>query len=132
MKAISTPEITKTGLRIRECQASPHSERGSDSVATASTARSGTSSAGATKCSLPGRASGLGDIADPRVEKGVQDVDDQVRDHEYCHQQRHDRDDLGVLAGTDGIPQVEADPGDVEDGLRDDGASHEHPQVDAD
>src|SRR5699024_7142754 len=60
------------------------------------------------------------------------DVDDQVRDHEYCHQQRHDRDDLGVLAGTDGIPQVEADPGDVEDGLRDDGASHEHPQVDAD
>src|SRR5699024_9778303 len=45
------PEITKTGLRIRECQASPHSERGSDSVSTASTARSGTSSAGATKCS---------------------------------------------------------------------------------
>src|SRR5699024_12766603 len=103
---IRAPATTKTGLRISECQASPHSDRGSDSVSTASTARSGTSSAGATKCSWPGSVSGLGDIADPWIEDGVQDVDDQVRDHEHCHQQCHDRDHLGVLACTDGVPEI--------------------------
>src|SRR5699024_3513039 len=132
---IRTAETRKTGLRTRLRPASAHIERGAALVSTASTACSGVSSSGATKCSAAGRAErGTGSlrIADPRVEHGVEQVHDQVGEQEDDHQQRHHRDDHRALAVVDGAEQQRADAADVEDALGDDRAAHQRTQVRAD
>src|SRR5687768_3143718 len=99
----------------------------------ASTACSGVSSKGATKRSWPRRAR-LGansDIADPRIEYGIEQVDDQAHDHVDQHHDRDDGDDGRVLALVDGAEREVANPGHVEDALSDDGPGHQGAEVDA-
>src|SRR5690242_5866203 len=53
-------------------------------------------------------------IADPGVEGGVEQVDDQVHDQEDDHQNADEADHQRAVLGADAAPEVEADPGDVE------------------
>src|SRR5687768_15608979 len=99
----------------------------------ASTACSGVSSKGATKRSWPRRAR-LGansDIADPRIEYGIEQVDDQAHDHVDQHHDRDNGDDSRVLALVDRSEREIAHPGHVEDSLGDDGPRHEAAEVHA-
>src|SRR5918997_2144811 len=59
------------------------------------------------------------------VENSIEDVHQQVDQHEEQGTVEDDTLDRSVVPGVHGLPGVEADPGPREDGLRDDGASHE-------
>src|SRR5215218_11167003 len=68
-------------------------------------------------------------ITDPRVEDGVEHVDDQVEEDEEEHHQRHDADDDGTLLRPDGVEDLASDAGEVEHRLRDDGTAQQGPDV---
>src|SRR5437870_1747231 len=71
-------------------------------------------------------------IADPRVEDGVQDVGHQVEDDHEEHRDHHPRQDLLVVPSEQGVHEVPAHPGVLEDGLGDDQAPGDGPHVDGD
>src|SRR6266567_135201 len=62
----------------------------------------------------------LSGIADPRVQDGVHDVRHQVEDDHEGHGHHHPRENLGIVAGPDGIDEVLAHAGPLEDLLGDD------------
>src|SRR5581483_2635539 len=70
--------------------------------------------------------------ADPGVEVGVGQVDDEVHDHEGGHPVGDDGDDDRVVLGRDGRVQRQPDPGPVEDRLGDQGPAEEPAEGDAD
>ena len=68
-----------------------------------------------------GRRPGASDapaIADPRVEVGVGDVDQQVGQHEGEHRHQHDALDDGIVARPEGLDAEAADPRPGEDRTR--------------
>src|SRR5215218_2592146 len=121
MNTISTPEIQNMGRVRRSPQASRQRLLGLLSTLTVSTAATGVSSTAATKCSaervvVRGVEKSL-DIADPRVENGVEQVDQDVDDQVEQHHHGDEGDDRGPLAADDGVEEGVADAGDVEDAL---------------
>ena len=90
---ISTAEIQNNGLLRSSPQASDHSERLFASGSMALLPR-----ASAYSSSTTSSVSGAGlDIADPRVQDAVQQVDDQVRQQEHQHQNDHRTDHRGPV-----------------------------------
>src|SRR3954463_4621197 len=69
-------------------------------------------------------------IADARVDDGVEDVDDQVRDDDEERAEQHRALDHREVAVLDRVEREAADPGDVEDGLGEDRAAEQHADVD--
>src|SRR5688572_32856715 len=70
-------------------------------------------------------------MADPRIEHGVEHVDDEVHDHEARgHEQHHALQDDEV-AGVDGADQEPADARQGKDGLDDQRAADQAADVDA-
>src|SRR5690606_4621360 len=61
-------------------------------------------------------------IGDPRVHRGVEEVDDQVDEHELKGEDQHQPLDDGVITGVDRLDEEPAEAGEVEDRLDDDGA----------
>src|SRR5690606_37686001 len=68
-------------------------------------------------------------IADPRVENGVQQVDEQVGDQEDDHQQHDDTGDDGAFLGQNPVEHETADAVDAEDAFGHDRAAHQAAQV---
>src|SRR5215211_3220904 len=64
-------------------------------------------------------------IANPRVEEGVHDVDDQVRQHEDDRNQQDDALNDRVVTVKDGADQDAPDTANREDRLDDDGTAQE-------
>src|SRR5690242_15933955 len=130
-KRITRPEMMKTGLRRRSRQASDHRERGlpegpepsgrpASRVVASLTARS-IAPPIPVPAIAPSGCWGSG-IADPGVEDGVQQVDEQVGHQEHQDEDGHEADHgLGVLA-QDALVELVADAMDVEDALGDDRA----------
>ena len=58
-------------------------------------------------------------MADPRIEHGVEHVDDEVDDHEAGGHEQHDALQDHEVAGVDGADQQPADARQGEDGLDD-------------
>src|SRR3954465_339139 len=70
-------------------------------------------------------------VADPRVEEGVEDVHDQAHHADPEREEEHRALDDGQVVALDGVIRQPAYPGDVEDGLGENRAAHEHADVDA-
>src|SRR5438552_1307963 len=62
-------------------------------------------------------------MADPRIEHGVEHVDDEIHDDEARRDEQHDALHDDEVAGVDGADQQAADAGQREDGLDDQGAA---------
>src|SRR3954471_8654421 len=71
-------------------------------------------------------------IADPGVEEGVDDVDDQVSEDEDHGDEEDDALHDGIVTIEDGPHQDAADAADGEDGFGDDGAAEQQSQLNAD
>src|SRR5438093_1755150 len=69
-------------------------------------------------------------IADPRVKDGVHDIGHQVEDDHEEHCDHHPRQDLLVVPSEQGVHEIPAHPGVLEDGLGDDQAPGDGPYVD--
>src|SRR3954453_17472687 len=114
-----TADTMNSGRLRRVRQASSHRPPGAEDSSTESVAAIGVSSRSLTKwtCSA---CSVLSDIADPRVQEGVEQVHEQAGDDVDDHQHGDDRDDRRALASDDCLVQGTTDAGDVEDALGDD------------
>src|SRR4051794_3618662 len=123
-------DTMNSGRLRRVRQASSHRPPGAADSSTESVAAMGVSSRSLTKwtCSA---CSVLSDIADPRVQNGVEQVDEQARDDVDDHQHGDDRDDRRALASDDRLVQGTTDAGHVEDALGDDRSGHQVAEVGA-
>src|SRR4051794_5253338 len=128
-RMISADTMNSGRLR-RVRQASSHRPPGGVDSSTESVAAMGVSSRSLTKwtCSA---CSVLSDIADPRVQDGVEQVHEQAGDDVDDHQDGDDRDDRRALAADDGLVERTTDAGDVEDALGDDRSGHQVAEVGA-
>src|SRR4051812_17253830 len=123
-------ETMNSGRLRRVRQASSHRPPGGVDSSTESVAARGVSSRSLTKwtCSA---CRVLSDIADPRVQNGVEQIHEQAGDDVDDHQHGDDRDDRRALASDDGLVQGTTDAGDVEDALRDDRSGHQVAEIGA-
>src|SRR3954447_376932 len=121
-------DTMKRGRLRRVRHASSHRPPGGVDSSTVSVAASGVSSRSLTKwtCSA---CSVLSDIADPRVQDGVEQVHEQAGEDVDDHQHGDDRDDRGALASDDRLVEGATDVRDVEDALGDDRSAHQLPEV---
>src|SRR5262245_25552961 len=92
-----------------------------------STSRSSVVSISPTRAVSGGRSG----TADPRVEHGVQEVDEEVDEHEQDGDHEDVALQLDVLTGEDRLADLLAHPRDPEDDLDDDRAADEHADVEA-
>src|SRR5690606_23952755 len=93
----------------------------------------GTAPAGTGAAALPPEgATGTSAIADPRVDGGVEHVDDQVDEHELDGEHQQQPLDHGVVAGVDRLDQQPAETVEVEHRLDDDGAGQQEPELQPD
>src|SRR3954464_1983227 len=123
-------DTMNSGRLRRVRQASSQRPPGAADSSTESVAPMGVSSRSLTKwtCSA---CSVLSDIADPRVQDGVEQVHEQAGDDVDDHQHGDDRDDRRALASDDCLVQGTTDAGDVEDALGDDRSGHQVSEVGA-
>src|ERR1044072_2235257 len=70
-------------------------------------------------------------MADPRIEHGVEQVDDEVHQYEARGHEQHDALQDDEVAGVDGADQEPADARQGEDGLYDQGTADQAADVDA-
>src|SRR5690606_8054915 len=131
MKRMITAEIQNIQRLRRSRHASSQRFDLRSLTRTASTAPSPPSSTSATKRGAL-RTGFLLDIADPRVEHSVEEVDGDVHEHVDDHEDRHDRDDLGGVVSVDGFEQLVADTWHVEDALGDRRADDQDAEVGGD
>src|ERR1044072_9723121 len=108
---MTTAEAMTSRLRRRSSHASCPSERGLWEPATA----------GPGADPRPEAAAAGSLIADPRVEHGVQQVDDEVDEQEHQNQDGHHARGRRALLAVDGLEDQASDAVDVEDALGDDG-----------
>src|SRR5690606_11978731 len=128
MKRMTTADTQNIQRPRRSRHASSHRFDLRSLTRTASTAPSPPSSTSATKRGAL-RTGFLLDIADPRVEHSVEEVDDDVHEHVHDDEDRHDRDDLGGVVPVDGLEELVAHTGHVEDALRDGRADDQDAEV---
>src|SRR5690606_14799727 len=126
----------KIQFERRDFQASFHWLSGGLVVSTVPVSASGVEARGATKRSCPGSVPGVLDrgisgITNPRIEPGVQQVDEQAHDDVDEHHEGDDGDDRRALAAVDRAERETAEARDVEDALGDDGTGHERAEVGA-
>src|SRR5215470_4995979 len=71
-------------------------------------------------------------VPDPRIEPAVEQIHEQVRQHEDQRGHEHGRLHQGIVALEDGRHRKPADARPREDGLRDDGAAQQRAQLESD
>src|SRR4051812_36801338 len=121
-----TAEMTNAGLRRSWRHASLHRLRGFCGPAPESSMRD---SSAASAPPPPTRFGSV--IADPRVENGVQQVDDETHQQVHQYQQDDHADDGRALPVLDAAEDEPAQAVDVEHALGDDRAAHQGAQVGA-
>src|SRR5688500_6341637 len=107
----STQAVQKIGLRRRSRMASAVRLRGFSA-----------SSSGPVTGVAPGRVSAattepMSLIADPRIEHGVEQIDDEAEEQVHDHQHADEADHERTVLGADPAEQLEPNPGDVEHAL---------------